>query len=743
MIRLVIRVVAIIAFGLLISQFECLGEDRKAVGPLISREEFFASLDYSIPGLEVVQRRVQEKDYEAAAQALLDYMRSRRTVKYFVNSWDRPSPNPNYDTSKADDIVNGIPRGMLLDWFPRFRFEGPIQWDASPFRDKEWVYFLNRHEQWNVLSQAYWGTGDEKYARRFVEELIDWIKTRPVVTDGKHNSSASWRTIEAGIRMFASWPPAWQRFLTSPNFTPEANLLYLMSLVDHARHLEKNYTKANWLTMEMNGLLHIAVLFPEFKESASWRVKALEILNKDLDKQVYPDGMQYELTTGYHQVALGNFMDPVKLCELNGIPLPEGYLSKLERMYDAIMYLTKPSGFLPATNDSDAAIENVFGEGKWADGRLPLKYAAKRYNRPDFLYVSTNGKKGSPPRKTSHAFPYAGFYVMRQGWTTDSLYLVFDAGPFGAAHQHEDKLSFEAYAYGETLLFDPGRFSYGNPVFHSYALSTAAHNTAMVDGQGQARQYQKPEDRKWVVSEPLSNPWISQPDFDYVEGVYDEGYGPQLDRSVTHRRAILFVKNDYWIVLDRFDGSGTHVINTLFHFAPGKVIFDASNLVCTSVNNKRPNVLIVPSDTHRTSLSIVEGRESPCQGWISIEYNRWVPAPVADYAYDGTLPMERAYLIYPMRPGEKIAASIERLRLKVNGRVLTHKASVYAVKFKSGRTDYILLAHGVPGVKRFAEFETNGDLAVVREDAFGNVTKLSVHGATFFRRGTRQFNVEK
>jgi hypothetical protein len=738
-----IRLAAIVACCLLMFRVVCLGEERKAVGPLISREEFFASLDYSIPGLEAVQRRVQENDYEAAAQALLDYMRSRRTVKYFVNSWDRPSPNPNYDTSKADDILNGIPRGMLLDWFPRFRFEGPIQWDASPFRDREWFWILNRHEQWNILSQAYWGTGDEKYTQRFVEELTDWIKTRPVVTDGTHNSSASWRTIEAGIRMFASWPAAWQRFLTSPNFTPEANLLYLMSLVDHARHLERNPTGGNWLTMEMNGLLHVAILFPEFKESARWRIKALDILNKELDKQVYPDGMQYELTTGYHQVALDNFLMPVRLCELNGISLPEGYLSKLERMYDAIMYLTKPSGFLPATNDSDAAIEKVFGEGKWADGRRKLKDAAIRYSRSDLLYVATNGEQGTPPGKTSHTFPYAGFYVMRQGWTIDSLYLVFDAGPFGAGHQHEDKLSFEAYAYGETLLFDPGRFSYADPVFHPYALSTAAHNTAMVDGQGQARQRQKPEDRKWVVSEPLSNPWISQPDFDYVEGVYDEGYGPQLDRSVTHRRAILFVKNDYWIVLDRFDGSGTHVINTLFHFAPGKVIFDTSNLVCTSVNDKRPNVLIVPSDTHRTSLSIVEGRESPCQGWISTEYNRWVPAPVADYAYDGALPMERAYLIYPMRPGEKIAASIEKLGLKVNGRVLPNKASAYAVRFKNGRTEYILLAHGVPGVKRFAEFETDGDLAVVREDAFGNVSKLSIHGATFFRRGAQQFSVEK
>ena len=46
------------------------------------------------------------------------------------------------------------------------------------------------------------------------------------------------------------------------------------------------------------------------------------------------------------------------------------------------------------------------------------------------------------PTETSHAFPYSGHYVMRSGWDKDATYLLFDAGPFGAGHQHEDKLHF-------------------------------------------------------------------------------------------------------------------------------------------------------------------------------------------------------------------------------------------------------------------------------------------------------------
>lgn len=686
----------------------------KTLGPLTTREAFFASLDYSVPGLADVKRCIGGRDYEAASRALLDYMRQRRSVKYHVNSWDSHSPKPGYDTSVADDVLAGVARGMLVDWYPRYQFQGKIDWFAIPYNDREWHWGLNRHDQWRYLSEAYWATGDEKYAKRFVEELTDWVTNCPVVTDGTHNSSAAWRTIEAGIRMSSHWPAVYQRFLASPSFTPDANALFMTSVLEHARHLANHPTGGNWLTMEMNGLLHAGVLFPEFSEAEQWRKTALDRLAKELDTQVYPDGMQFELSTGYHRVALGNFLAPAKLCALNGIALPDGYLSRLERMYDAIMHLTKPSGFMPATNDSDSAIESIPGTGKWADGRPDLKDAAARYARKDLLYVATCGAEGTPPEGTSHAFPYAGFHVMRQGWTPDSLYLLFDAGPFGAGHQHEDKLSFEAYAYGETLLYDSGRFSYAHKVFHPYALSTAAHNTALVDGNGQARRAQKPEDRKWVVSKPLDNPWISSPAFDYAEGVYDEGYGSELDKSVTHRRSIVFVKNDYWLIVDRFEGSGTHTINTLFHFAPGKVEREADGLWCASANDKRPNVLIAPAQAAGVSLSIVEGRESPCQGWISTEYNKWFPAPVADYAYKGPLPVEFAYLLLPSKSDAKPVGSIERTDLTVDGRSAPPRASAYAVKFGDGRVDHVLMAHGIAGKKQFAGVSTEAEVEVVR-----------------------------
>jgi hypothetical protein len=424
--------------------------------------------------------------------------------------------------------------------------------------------------------------------------------------------------------------------------------------------------------------------------------------------------MQFELSTTYHLVSIHNFARPLDLCRLNGILFPDSYKRTLERLHEAVMYLTKPTGYLPATNDSDARIESIPEQTSWADGRFDLREGAERFGREDMLYVASDGREGEPPSKRSLAFPHAGFYVMSSGWDRDSLYLVFDAGPFGAAHQHEDKLSFECCAYGETLLFDTGRFSYAHPVFRPYVCSSFAHDTAIVDGHGQARGLQPPEDRKWVVSEPLDNPWVSQADFDYAEGAYDEGYGPQRDRGVTHRRKVLFVKNAYWVIVDRFEGSGEHAIDTLFHFAPGSVDVCGLTLACASRNEGRPNVLVSPSRIDGLTVSTVEGSESPCQGWISTEYNKWFAAPVADYAYTGPLPVEIAYLILPVPAAKAVQGSIAPVELSVDGSSPGAAASAFVIELDDGRTDHILLARGVKGEKTFSGISTDAEIAVVR-----------------------------
>lgn len=85
-----------------------------------------------------------------------------------------------------------------------------------------------------------------------------------------------------------------------------------------------------------------------------------------------------------------------------------------------------------------------------------MSLGADFLGREDLWYIDTYGREGAVPSRTSRAFPYAGFYVMRSDWSEDARYLVFDGGKSAGGHNHVDKLSFELYAYGNTLVTDTG-----------------------------------------------------------------------------------------------------------------------------------------------------------------------------------------------------------------------------------------------------------------------------------------------
>jgi hypothetical protein len=229
----------------------------------------------------------------------------------------------------------------------------------------------------------------------------------------------------------------------------------------------KWHTGGNWLTMEADGLMHVGVLFPEFKESADWRKTASDRLFTELDRQVYPDGAQIELSTGYHQVSLTNFVKAWEIARLNDVPMPEGYIPKLEKMYDYDLAVSMPDGTMPGLNDGSRG--SIRGYLRQGFGFFP--------KRADFQWMATSGKQGEKPKLGSVALPFAGQLIMRTGWEPNDLYLLMDAGPFGYGHQHEDALSIVIYANGRYHVVDPGNYAYDSSKWRAYVISARAHNT--------------------------------------------------------------------------------------------------------------------------------------------------------------------------------------------------------------------------------------------------------------------------
>jgi hypothetical protein len=654
-----------------------------AQGPRLADPEFFGALDLELPALAAVKAAVAAGDYSAARRAFAQHLKARATPCWSFDWRQRPphAERPAGVNTRAADRV--VAHELTSVGIP-YQFGPDIDWSINPTKLKysEWTWQLSRHPFWQTLGRAYWDTGDEVYAREFVAQITDWITDNPVPVNDSGNSTGSrWRTIETGIRMFSSWPECFFRFLSSPSFDDDAVVLMVKSMVEHARHLSAHPTSNNWLAMEMNGLFHVGVLFPEFKDAALWRETAMQSLYAEMNLQVYPDGAQVELATGYHGVSLLNFLGTLKLSELNGIVLPGDYAARLEKMYDYYLKLAMPDGLYPALNDSS-----------WGDCRGPLREGVSRFpQRADWRYVGSIGKEGELPTLTSVAFPYAGWAVQRSGWGAQDAYLHFDYGPYGAGHQHEDKLSVLVHAYGRRLLTEGGVYAYDSSAWRRYVLSTRAHNTIMVDGLEQRRAGLR---ETYVTKEALPNRWLSTPQFDFAEGWYDEGYGANRDRTVTHRRAVLFVKPEYWLVVDRLTpaDAAPHRYEAIFHFDGENAETGTSPLLARSTDPKQPNLAIVALHSAEVSVEIIKGQEQPAvQGWVPARGYEVRPVATPVFRTEGAGERLLPWLLLPLR-------SEQELPLKAVSARVAEGVAEFTVDFSDGRRHVLRIPQATPAV---------------------------------------------
>ena len=88
------------------------------------------------------------------------------------------------DTTRADAILTH--KFAIGGFKPVYDFGPRLDWSANAMKEGEsstieWNAQLNRHFHFKILVDAYWTTGDEKYARELAQELNAWIEDNPVL----------------------------------------------------------------------------------------------------------------------------------------------------------------------------------------------------------------------------------------------------------------------------------------------------------------------------------------------------------------------------------------------------------------------------------------------------------------------------------------------------------------------------------------------------------------------------------
>jgi hypothetical protein len=142
------------------------------------------------------------------------------------------------------------------------------------------------------------------------------------------------------------------------------------------------------------------------------------------------------------------------------------------------------------------------------------------------------------PTETSVSFPASGFTFMRSDWSKDARYMLINHGPSGGGHSHADSLSFELHAFGQACAIDSGiGYTYDDPHHRPWYVRTRAHNMLMIDDDDLDRKAAEGRDVLWTTLKGL----------DFFAATHN---GYLASKGIAHRRHIVFVKPDYWLIYD-------------------------------------------------------------------------------------------------------------------------------------------------------------------------------------------------
>jgi len=574
-------------------------------------QALFGALDLDRAGLEAVKAAVGCGDTVGACRALLDYYRDGESAKWLRGPAIAPGDGRD---EGAESLIEGFAR------VPRAPKGGPDWTYGGPDNDINWAWSFNRQDYLSTLLDAYRTTGSVQYVR-WIDDLIrDWV-TGSLPYPACDTTDACWRGLETAHRV-RQWAIIFYALQQDPYLRDATRLLILISLPEHAHYLRHFHKPGgNWITMELSSLGLTAAAWPELRDAAAWQIYCADALLRSMPEQIYPDGVQFELTSGYHYVALCYFERYADLCRDAGLPLPPAYRDWLEKMWHYLAYVLRPDGCGPANNDSGLS---------WY--RELLIQAAKDYDRPDWRYIATHGEQGEQPKQgPSLIFPWAGQVITRSGWDADALWTFFDIGPAGAGHSHCDKLHLSVYASGRDLLIDPGLFTYAFSTpkgrFQSkYAGLAVAHNVILIDDRGQALG-------PGTVDQPVSaEDYLIRPDLTFARGTCDEFfeeiYSGRLAGEATHTRAVLCLRNELIVVADRIETDRLRKLDALWHWHP-RCTIEIEGQTSRSVDPHVGNLRIAPVARFDWAVETVKGQEpagihGTMQGWYP-----WEPSPTS------------------------------------------------------------------------------------------------------------------
>lgn len=540
-----------------------------------------------------------------------------------------------------------IPTDWLRDftsgrrWSPQWARS--IDYVFADDSDVKIVWELSRLQWLLPAGQAFVLTGDERYAQGVREIVEEWLEANPCAM------TVNWSVaMEPAMRVLALvWlfhacgrSIAWsdERFRVA--FI--RGLFLHVDFVD--RNIEWSDPRGNHYTADLAALTVGGLFFGEGEKPTRWASRGWDELQREIDLQVHPDGVDFEASTAYHRLVAELFLLPAFYRLRLGYDVPVRYRQRLEAMGRFTMAYSRPDGSSPAWGDDDDARALPLGGFAIRDHRyLPGLIGGSLgiddlcfdlgAPRTEALWVvgadaSRALRPGAPPLDGATEFESGGVVVLR----SRDDYVFIDCGPVGLAgrggHGHNDCLSFEATLNGVALVVDCGTYVYTRSAeWRNRFRGTHVHNTPMIDGVEQAR----------IATDSL---WRIEPDADgeIVEAATTEdvlrfrgrhrGYQRLASPVIVERTIELDRKRSHLMIRDDFVGSGSHDISIPLQLAVGTTV------------NAYDGSVDATSQGRRFRITWEVGNDWVCDvgsGWVSPSYGVKIEAPRIEWRRSGPL----------------------------------------------------------------------------------------------------------
>ncbi len=426
-----------------------------------------------------------------------------------------------------------------------------------PGRDQSFC-FLNQEKTFSE-SDLDWVSKDMPKLWRYNLHYFDYLFDLDRSQDAKINLISGW-IAKNPQGTGDGWEPYtlslrivnWIKFFMEEGVTLREG--WLQSLYQQALWLEfniENHILANHYLK--NGVaLFFAGLYFKGDDADRWLKIGMKILREELEEQFLADGGHFERSPMYHSICMVDYLDVLNLIQHSQPAVPVEETEKFRRTVTSSLNflhdMCLPDGEISLFNDS------AFGIAP-SPGQI-------------FNYANRVMGYESPVKPTGlviHEKPQSGYYACRNGEDMIIIDCGFIGPDYQPGHAHCDTLSYELAINGRRVIVDSGVFDYEPSPERTYARSTRAHNTVVVDGEEQSEV--------WGVfrvarrAKPLRAFCKRQADGSITfEGAHD-GY-ERLAGKPIHNRHVSYDGEGSWVIKDLLEGRGTHRMESYMHLHP-------------------------------------------------------------------------------------------------------------------------------------------------------------------------------